>query len=696
MNQFNIDLTKGEENNKDHPIASREAIYAALEKPMLFDDLFQALHSPKWSYEPVLKRVNAMVRDNQLVQKGIKYERAGESQLVTTKAFLDKYSNMHVNIDGIDLLLTDRHAQGVFPNDELVVRVPKPVKEDSIVVVVRINCINQSHIVCHVKEHRGKLRVLPFDTKIKQHIVLKGEKALKEGTVITVSRTDKQTSKRFLQVKLEKVLGDVDTPYIEREIARYVFKLSGAWSKDIMIEGASQKDIDSEMKDRTSWVDLPLVTIDGQDAKDYDDAVYVEKLDKGYRLYVAIADVSHYVELDSDLDVEARKRGNSVYFPGYVIPMLPEVLSNDICSLVPDQNRLAMGCCIEYDQNGKRVKTTLDKVVIRSHARLIYEDVDKMLEGKMDVPDFWKKGLEALNELALCLRKKRIKEGTIILTSRETKFDFDDKGNITSVIEMKRGFSHQMIEECMLAANMAVGYLMQEENMPIIYRCHNDPSNEKVEQFQEYLLSHHIELPDSPTPKDLQEVIDACKDKPDFHSIEMMVLRTLSQAFYCDEDVGHYALSTDFYTHFTSPIRRYVDLTVHRAIKAWLDKKEHQMPLEEIAENCSMLERRADEASWFVSGWLKAKWMAPNVGNTYDAKISSVTYFGIFVSLEGLPVEGLVHISNLGNEYFIHHSDTMKLEGRSSGLVYGLGQSLQVKLKSVSVPALQVDFEAVY
>lgn len=697
MSQFNIDLTKDEDNNKfDHPIASREAIYAVLENPMDFETLFESLHSPKWSYDAVSKRVKAMVRDEQLIFEDGEYARKGKSRLVTRKAFLDKYNHIHIEVDGIDLMLTERHAQGVFPGDELVLRVPTPVQKDSIAVLVKINSINQSHIVCSVRQHRGKMRLLPFDAQIKQHLVVKDSDPLKIGEVVTVSRLEKQSSRRFLNVKVEKRLGDIETPGIERDIARYRFKLSDAWSQDILVEGATQKDIDREMKERTSWVDLPLVTIDGPDAKDFDDAVYVEKTDKGYRLYVAIADVAHYVKEDSDLDQEAKKRGNSVYFPGYVIPMLPEVLSNDICSLVPHENRLALGCCIDFDFQGKRLKTKLDRVVIRSHERLIYEDVDKMLSGDHKVPEGLEAPLVALDELSKTLRNKRIQEGTIILSSHETKFDFDHNGEISEVREQTRGWSHQMIEECMLAANMAVGYEMQKEGISIIYRCHNAPSADKVAQFQDYLNAHQIELPDEPSPKDLQSVLDQCEGQSDFRSIEMMVLRTLSQAFYCAEDIGHYALSTDFYTHFTSPIRRYVDLTVHRAIHAWLDGKTLDVDLDPIAEQCSVLERRADEASWFAQGWLKAKWMAPHVGNTYQATISTVTHFGLFVSLEGLPVEGLIHISNLGNEYFIHHSDTMTLEGRSSGMMYTMGQSLTVRLKSVNIAALQVDFVAVY
>lgn len=697
MSQFNINLTKDEDNNKsDHPIASREAIYACLETPMDFETLFEALHSPAWSHEAVLKRVQAMIRDHQLVEENGIYRHAGPSKLITVTAFLDKKTHMHIKVDGIDLELTERHAQGVFPNDELLVRVPEKVTKDSIAILIKINSINQNHIVCSVRQHRGKIRLIPFDSKIKQHILLKGNRSLKIGEVITVSRLEKQTSKRFLHVKIEQILGTIDTPGIERDIARYMFKLSPAWSDEILIEGASQSDIENNMKERRSWVDLPLVTIDGADAKDYDDAVYVEKLDSGYRLYVAIADVSHYVKEGSELDKEAKKRANSVYFPSYVIPMLPEILSNNICSLVPHKNRLAMGCCIEFDKEGKRLSTKLDKVVIRSHERLIYEDVDAMLEGSHPIPKGWEEALASLNELSKCLRQRRISKGTIILSSHETKFVFNDKGEIADVLEQHRGWSHQMIEECMLAANMAVGFLMNEENIPLIYRCHNQPNTDKVTAFQDYLKSHSIDLPDDPTPKDLQSVLDSCVGQPDFRSIEMMVLRTLSQAFYCDEDIGHFALSTDYYTHFTSPIRRYVDLSVHRAIHAWLEGREPNSELDVIAEQCSLSERKADEASWFVQGWLKAKWMEPHVGKTYKATISTVTHFGLFVTLKGLPVEGLIHVSNLGNEYFIHNMDTMTLDGRSSGISYGLGQSLDVILKSVNVAALQVDFAAVY
>lgn len=697
MNRFNVDLGRDEDKNKqDHPIASREAIYALLTEPLDFDTLFARLNGPKWSYDALSKRVLAMVRDKQLIQKDDKIARAGQSKLVKAKVKVDKAASVHVVIDGINLSLTERHAQGVFPNDEVTVRVPDPVSKDAIAVVVDVDLKNENHIICAVKISRDKVRLTPFDQKIKNTLVLEGKNQLKEGDIIFVSRVKKQRSRRVVFVKLERVLGTIDTPGIEREVARALFALPKDWVLQESIEGADQKSIDALLKTRTSWVDIPLVTIDGKDAKDYDDAVAVEKTDQGYRLYVAIADVTEYVKPGTELDKEAMRRGNSVYFPGYVIPMLPEVLSNDICSLVPKQNRLAMGCCIEFDHQGRRLKTKLDRVVINSHARLIYEDVDLMLTGKKEAPDFWKASLKNLEALANLLREKRIEQGTIVLSSHETKFEFDQQGEIESVSEVQRGFSHIMIEECMLAANMAVGDFMQKQGIPIVYRCHNQPSTEKVEAFKDYLKSHQIDLEDEPSPKELQAVLDQCVDKADFRSIEMMVLRTLSQAYYSSVDNGHYALSTDYYTHFTSPIRRYVDLSVHRAIGMWLDGSSKEVDLDEIAENCSLLERRADEASWFAQGWLKAKWISPNIGKTYKAKISTVTHFGVFVSLEEEPVEGLIHISNLGNEYFTYHADTLTLEGRSTARIYRVGDELSVRLKAVDIASAQVDFVAIY
>lgn len=688
---MNENLDRDDENNKnDHPIASREAIYTSLESPLDFKTLFKTLNSPEWAYDALSKRVDAMERDQQLKKiDGVIYQN-GQSKLVTVKSFFDKVMGMQVSIDGMHLPLTERQAQGVFPGDELTIRVPDPVHPEAIAIVTQINTLNQNHIVCRVGSYRGRVQVLPFDPKIKQSLVLHKKDTVQEGEIVMVSRLQKQTSKKFLMVKIEKRLGDQHTPGIEREIAKSLFKLPGPWAETIL-EGADQESIEQAAESRTSWTDLPLVTIDGIDAKDYDDAVYVEKTDTGYRLYVAIADVSHYVKKDGYLDQEAKKRGNSVYFPGYVIPMLPEVLSNNICSLVPDQHRLAMGCCIDFDHKGNRMHTRLDRVVIRSHARLVYEDVDAMLSDTALVPEWWQAPLQAMNELTQCLRQKRKKSGTIILTSRETKFEFDDYGEIDTVLELERGWSHQMIEECMLAANMAVGYVMHCEHRPIIYRCHNQPTAEKIEQFKDYVAFHQIDFPEEPTAKDFLNVIEACQHLPDCRAVEMMVLRTLSQAYYCDSDSGHFALSTEYYTHFTSPIRRYVDLTVHRAIGDYLDNKPNALE-EGVSAQCSMMERKADEASWFAQGWLKAKWAAPHVGKTFNAKISSVTHFGAFVALEDLPIEGLIHISNLGNEYFAHHPETLTLEGRSSGVVYGLGQTLKVRLKSVDIAALQVDF----
>lgn len=694
MTQSTIDLGRDEEHQKnDHPISTRETIYAHLETAKTFNELFDALSDPNWAKSAVHKRVLAMCRDEQLVIQDEIISHKEPTHLKRVKIGA-KGNDKFINIDGMKLVLTDRHAQGLFPNDEVTVRLPIKVSEQSIPIVVSVHSSAQARILCVVKFHRGRLRLTPFDQRIKQPLVLHRDAYYEEDTVVSVIRKAKQKSRRVIGVTVESVVGHVKDTALERVIAKSTYGLADAWDENYQVAEASQLNIDQIAQSRESWIELPFVTIDGEDAKDYDDAVYCEKTDTGYRLYVAIADVSHYVTPDTELDKEARARGNSVYLPGHVIPMLPEILSNQACSLLPNVNRLAMGCVIDLDHEGRRLKTRLAKVAIKSHARLTYEEVAKMLLGEASIPSWFEGSLQALDACAKALRARRVDDGTIILRSHETKFQFGDNGEVSSLFEVDRLWSHQLIEECMLCANMAVGRLMHESSVALIYRAHSEPLNEKVNAFQSYLKFHNIDLPDNPTPKDLQSVLDACQGKPDFHAIEMMVLRTLSQAFYSSEEISHYALSTDYYTHFTSPIRRYVDLTVHRAISTWLEgKAQDQVDFAQIAQDCSVTERNADEASWFAQAWLKAKWMEQHLGKVFNAKVSSVTHFGIFVALKELPVEGLVHISMLGNEYYTYHEDTMSIVGNDSTKSYCLGDSVKVRLSTIDLALQRVDFE---
>ena len=438
---------------------------------------------------------------------------------------------------------------------------------------------------------------------------------------------------------------------------------------------------------------MPFVTIDGEDAKDFDDAVYAEKTTTGFKLYVAIADVAYYVSVDSDLDKEAEKRGNSVYLPNHVIPMLPEVLSNNFCSLRPEVNRLVVGCMMELDMNGKVIDASLHRAVIRSHARLTYNAVDGMLSKNTPIPDFFQASFQSLQSVAGLLQAERRRKGAITLMSRETKFIFDDVGELTDIITVARNKATELIEECMLCANVVVGRLLHEAGRPIIYRCHNQPDPEKVLQLQQYLKMHQIDFPDTPHASDFQAAIEGSKGLPDAEAVEMMVLRTLAQAYYSSGDAYHFALSFDHYTHFTSPIRRYVDLTVHRTIVAMLENKPvSEEGLSEIAKHCTQTERMADEATWYVHGWLKAKFIEPRVGEVFSAVITSITHFGMFVRIQTLPIEGLIHVSALGNEYFQYDSEAMSLHGQTTGRHYCLGDVVSVKLTGVDIVTQKVDF----
>ncbi|UTC24949.1 ribonuclease R [Candidatus Comchoanobacter bicostacola] len=676
-------------NNYDYPIPSREIILSVLSsKPMLLEDALDALNVKGWARDAVGKRLEAMWRDDQVEKSKEGYFISSESMLVEARIESSKSGDLMVQIGGCKLLLSYRHSQGIFPHDKVMVRVPNPVTEKSKPIPIKVLESCSRHIVCHVSSHKGRKRLLPFDKRIKHFLDLKKINTYKEGVILLVKRAEKQPNRRQISVVPVSEIGSANTPGIEREIARNLFHLHGDWDSSLMPN--LQDEIDEQLATRTSWVDLPFVTIDGSDAKDFDDAVYATKTKSGYQLYVAIADVAHYIKQGSEIDIEARSRGNSVYFPGFVIPMLPEYLSNEYCSLKPDVNRLAMGACMDIDHKGNVTNCTVQRVVIRSHARLIYEDVTEMIKNEQ-YPDHISQSMSALNEVAHLLHKKRVEQGAIEFSSSEPKFDFSEDRTVCNIRKVQRGWAHQLIEECMLCANQSIGQFLNEHNQPFIKRSHDAPSADRVENLREYLAFHRIEMPLNPKPKDFQQVLNQAP-KPMKSVIEPLLLRTMSQAHYSAEDDHHFALSCTNYTHFTSPIRRYVDLTVHRALLSVLDGQQGLEDLESIASSCSQTERHADEASWFAQAWLKTQYISSHVNQVFTGRVISVTHFGLFVELDKFPIEGLIHISNLGSERFVYDQESLVLRGKSSNKVYMQGKSIKVVVVRAAVLTQQVDF----
>ena len=725
----------------DNPIPSRELILKHLDdrgSPANREQLVEEFGlAGEEQLEALRRRLRAMERDGQLI-----YTRRG------TYAPVDKLDLILGRVSGHrdgfgflipddksdDLFLSPAQMRLVFDGDRALARVAgfdrRGRREGSLVEVV-----SRAHetIVGRYFEESGVGFVTPDNPKIQQEVlVTPGRNAgAKPGQFVEIRITHWPTQRFQPQGDVIEVIGNYMAPGMEIDVALRSFDIPHVWPEAVEKEASKLAPEVSE-KDKQKRVDLrdlPFVTIDGEDARDFDDAVYCEKGSwgpfSGYRLFVAIADVSHYVKVGSALDEEARTRGNSVYFPERVVPMLPEALSNGLCSLNPHVDRLAMVCEVKLSRSGKMTDYKFYEAVIHSHARLTYNKVATMLEdGKSEdgrrlsqeyaevLPH-----LKRLHSLYKVLLKARHVRGAIDFETQETRIVFGEDRKIAEIKPTQRNDAHRLIEECMLAANVATAAFMQDHDIPSLYRVHDGPPPERLEKLKAFLTELGLSLhkgKEGPTPKDYQKLLETVHDRPDFQLIQTVMLRSLSQAVYSADNNGHFGLNYEAYTHFTSPIRRYPDLLVHRAIRSVIRSKRQTshveragapvMPkariypydepaLEQLGEQCSMTERRADEATRDVVNWLKCEFMSDRVGETFDGVITAVTGFGIFVALRDIYVEGMVHVTALPADYYhfdqVHH----RLSGERSGRHFRLGDSVCVKVMRVDLDERKIDFE---
>ncbi len=712
--QFEREMAKYE-----HPLPSREYILqtlAAQGAPLEFERLAGLLDIQTFELEPFQRRLGAMAREAQLMQN-----RRGD-WLIPDKADLvrgrvtghpDGYGFLTPEDGSPDLFLAAKEMDKVLHGDKVIARVigvdRKGRPEGKIVdVTERAN----RFVVGRVIEEHGVRFVAAENKRISQDILLappeKGaRKPLKAqaGQVVMIELIE-QPSKHGQPIgRLVEVLGNYADPGMEIEIALRKHELPYEFSSAALAEAKKLPDAvrKSDWKGREDVTGLPLVTIDSETARDFDDAVYCQRKGKGFRLVVAIADVSHYVTAGGALDGDAYARGNSVYFPRRVIPMLPEKISNGLCSLNPQVERLCMVCDMEIAGNGAIRRYRFYPAVMFSHARLTYTEVAAALyENDAAARERLAPllpHLEALDALYRQLAKERVKRGAIDFETVETRMVFDDHGKIDRIEPYERNEAHKLIEECMLAANVCASEFLREREHPSLYRIHEGPTPERLTKLRDFLATFGFQLGggDSPKAQDYAKLLEKIGQRPDRQLLQTVMLRSLRQAIYSPDNVGHFGLAYESYTHFTSPIRRYPDLLVHRAIKSALAVRRFEPAgganaWEDIGLHCSMTERRADDATRDVEAWLKCFYMKDRVGEIFEGSISSVVPFGIFVALDGVFVEGLVHVSDLGQDYFHFEEKSHAMVGERTGKRFRLSDRVRVQLTRVDMEANKIDF----
>lgn len=697
-----------EKQKYEFPLPSREWIIQILERegvPLKISALAAKLDITDSEDEFFERRIKAMARDGQvLINRRGAVCVAEKLDLVKCRVEAHKDGfGFAVPLDsgeGSDLVLYERQMRGVMHGDTVMVRPAgfdrRGRREGQVLEIVERG---NKQVVGRFYIERGVAILEPADKRLTQSIVLEPESLAgfgpKSGQVVVGEIEIYPDNHRPAVAKLTEVLGEYADSGMEIEIAVRKHQLPHQFS-EACLRAADR--IPSEVTKR-DWLgrvdlrDIPLVTIDGETARDFDDAVYAEKQGRNYRLIVAIADVSHYVRPGDAIDTDAVERTTSVYFPRRVIPMLPEKLSNGICSLNPNVDRLCMVCDMVVTYAGNIKEYEFYPAVMRSQARLTYNQVWNWIESGEEHD--LKPQIDTLYKLFNILQKKRSQRGAMEFDSVETQMLFNDQGKIDRIVPVVRNDAHKLIEECMLAANVCAADFLLKNKHTALFRNHLGPTDEKLAVLREQLglLGLSLGGGEKPSPKDYAELAEKIKDRPDRELLQVMLLRSMQQAMYEPHNEGHFGLAYEAYAHFTSPIRRYPDLTVHRAIKAVLNHETYQPESwQKLGVNCSLNERRADDASRDVENWLKTYYMQDKLGEVFQGRVSSLSNFGVFVTLDDIYIEGLVHISDLGEDYFNFRPEVMAIEGERSGVSFRIGDSVVIKVVRADLDTGKIDF----
>ncbi len=695
---------KRESEKYDNPIPSREYILEFIkEKPLTKFDLYDLLKVDGKQKKPLTHRLKAMVRDQQLScnRDGVFSIFSGKSGIMIGTVIANPKGFGFIKLDegGKDLRLSSKEMQLVFHGDKVKARLLNQRGDAQIVKVIE----SIKTVVGRLHLDQDNAYVVVDDKRIRNKINI--SEVTEDNTdeqIVIVEIIKSPTFKSLAVGKITQILGNYMDEGVETDSALYRNGIPVDFTEEALAQTAKLPSVvtDEDKKGRIDITDMKLVTIDGEDSRDFDDAVFAEPTNKGWKLVVAIADVSHYVKEGSDLDNDAIDRGNSVYFPRRVVPMLPEALSNGLCSINPDVERLCMTCEMNIDSEGNLLDYKFYPAVMLSHARLTYTKVSQILEHHdQALTSEYASVLDNLNtlyDLYKALKAARTKRGVMDFDRIESQIIFNDKGKIDDIIARSRNDAHKLIEECMLMANQATAKFLAHNNEDFLYRIHPKPTAEKVETTRQFLTAVGLTLEGGvqPESKHFAKVLVDAKGRDDENIIKTVVLRTMKQAVYTPANEGHFGLAFDDYTHFTSPIRRYPDLLVHRAINRVLNKNKRKpsKKMVETGAHLSVTERRADDASRDVEQWLKCEYMRDKVGDTFNGVISGVAGFGIFIELTDVFVEGMIAMRDMKDDYYIFDDVHHQLKGERTGRTFQLGDTIKIQVASVSLDDRQMVF----
>ena len=685
-------------------------------KPLQRKDVVKALKVKSDDSREILRRrLGAMVRDGQLIKtRRNAYGLSAKMDLVKGRisAHRDGFGFVIPDDGGSDLYISSREMRKVLHGDRVLAGVTgtdRQGRREGMITDV-LERANDSIVGRYVEEN-GIALVIPDDPRINQDVMVPMRDTLgaRPGQVVVAKIVTEPTDRQPPIGKITEILGQSGAPGMATEIAIRSHGIPHEWPDGVEASAEAFGDsVPEEMKaGRKDLRDLPLVTIDGADARDFDDAVFARKQNKGWRLLVAIAEVSAYVKPGSLLDAEATHRSTSVYFPSRVVPMLPEALSNGLCSLKPAVDRLCLACEMTVSENGTVQRSRFVAAVMNSSARLTYQQVADYFETGVlkhhdEMADV-KRNLDDLRSLYKALKAARLKRGAIDFESIEYGFQFDERGAVAGLVAQERNDAHKLIEECMILANVEAARFLLKHKLPAPYRVHASPPAAKLEALAEFLRGQGLQVPwrDDPEPRDFEKLVLAAQGRADEHLIMAVLLRSQSLAVYQSGNEGHFGLALDAYTHFTSPIRRYPDLLVHRAIHHLLERrKAAKYPysaeaMSELCARCSHNSRRAEDAERDVVDRLKCAYLENRIGEEFDGMVSGVTSFGLFVELDYGRISGLVHVTGLPNDYYHFDPVAHRMKGERRGRVFQLSDRVRVRVVAVNLDERKIDFELV-